>query len=1073
MAKQHPHSLEQISIADWEATPASVKELVSSLLVQELDNISSNEAIDRGNDRLTRFLDAASVGIAVHNAKGDLVYVNQSGKELLTQSPSPKAEKVEELPQAFQIYRSTTQQPYPLEELPSCLALAGEKVHVEDMEVHRPDRIVPLEVMANPIFNPLGEVEYVIATFQDVTARRNSEQALVDSKTRYQQVVEAQTDFVLRSFPDTTITFANPSLCRALGLSLQEVIGMKWIDFADPEDLEPTLQKIAGLNPDNPTFLAENRDLRAGGVIGWTQWLDQGIFNLQGELVGIQSVGRDITTLKQAELEISQQKKLLQLIFDHLPLMVGLYSPTGKVLMINRYLEQLIGWTQAEYATVDVLRECYPDRADYEAVMQHIITADSSWNESRLRTRDGRTLDTTWTQIRLADGRSISFGLDITEQKRLVASLAEINQELEIRVAQRTEALQQQEELLREAQQVAHLGSWELFVATGEVVWSPELFQIFGYDPGQPIPSFEQQSRIFVLEDYQRLTYLVDRAIQYGEPYEADLQIIRKDGSLGYVFAKGQPHLDEEGRVSRLVGIAMDIGDRKRAEQEIIRSRDLREAIFNESTDALFLVNTETGVILDCNQRAVELFEVADKTGLLGTVGHNFQREHFTDHELESIRQDILTNGIWTQELEYVSQEGNYFWGNIAVKEVMVAGEIITLTRITDISDRKRAEQEIIQNRDLREAIFNELADALFLVDSETLLTVDCNQKAVELFEVKDKADLIGIAGHTLQRYQFTIEELAEINRDMETNGFWSREIEYVTQRGNCFWGSIVAKPIAVAGKTMNLVRVTDVSDRKLSEAKIQQTTKQLETANRELEAFAYSVSHDLRAPLRAIDGFSKALLEDYGDRFDEEAQDYFDRIHRAVERMGELIDDLLRLSRVSRAEIQYGKVNLTKLVQDIATNLQESHPERRVEFAIVPEAIVYADNNLMRVVLENLLQNAWKFTSHHPTARIEFGILKDGEATQGATLGEIPRKIPPEIIYFIRDDGAGFDMAYATMLFGVFQRLHNTHEFPGTGIGLATVQRVIHRHGGQIWAEGAVEAGATIYFTLPNQNPT
>lgn len=940
MAKQHPHSLEQISIADWEATPASVKELVSSLLVQELDNTSTSEAIDRGNDRLTRFLDAASVGIAVHNAKGDLVYVNQSGKELLTQSPSPKAEKVEELPQAFQIYRSTTQQPYPLEELPSCLALAGEKVHVEDMEVHRPDRIVSLEVMANPIFNPLGEVEYVIATFLDITHRRNSEQALVESKTRYQQVVEAQTDFVLRSFPDTTITFANPSLCRALGLSLQEVIGMKWIDFANPEDLEPTLQKIARLNPDNPTFLAENRDLRANGAISWTQWLDQGIFNLQGELVGIQSVGRDITILKQAQLEISQQKELLQLTFDHLPLMVGLYSSTGKFVMINRHLEQLIGWTQAEYATVDVLRECYPDPADYEAVMQHIITADSSWKDFKTKVRDGRILDTSWVQIRLANGRMIGIGQDITEQKRLVASLAEINQELEIRVAQRTEALQQQEELLREAQQVAHLGSWEFFVATGEVAWSPELFQIFGYDPDQPIPSFEQQSRIFVLEDYQRLTYLVNRAIQFGEPYEADLQIIREDGFLGYVFVKGQPQIEEDGQVSRLVGIAMDI------------------------------------------------------------------------------------------------------------------------------SDRKRAEQEIIQNRDLREAIFNELADALFLVDSETLLTIDCNQKAVELFEVKDKADLIGIAGHSLQRYQFTLEELAAINQDMKTNGFWSREIEYVTQQGNCFWGNIVAKPIMVAGRTMNLVRVTDVSDRKLSEAKIQQTTKQLETANRELETFAYSVSHDLRAPLRAIDGFSKALMEDYGEQFDEEAQDYFDRIHRAVERMGDLIDDLLRLSRVSRAEVQHSRVNLSRLVQEIATNLQESEPSRQVEFAIVPEAIVYADTNLMRVVLENLLQNAWKFTSHHPTARIEFGIL---EENNGENSGEIPQETHGGKRYFIRDDGAGFDMAYATMLFGVFQRLHDIHEFPGTGIGLATVQRVIHHHGGRVWAEGVVEAGATIYFTLPN----
>ncbi len=1065
MAEQYPHSLEQISIADWEATPASVKELVSSLLAQELDKASTCEAT---NYRLIRFLDAASVGIGVHDAAGNLVYMNQAGKELLTdaQNSVPNIEKKEDIAQSFRVYSSVTNQPYPQEKIPSSLALAGQKAQADDLEIHHVDRIIPLEVLASPIFNSQGQVEYVIATFQDITARRNSEQALMVSKTRYQQVVEAQTDFVLRSFPDTTITFANPSLCRALGHPLEEVIGMKWIDFADPEDLQPILQKIKQLTPENPSFLVENRDLRAGGAIGWTQWLDQGIFNLQGELVGIQSVGRDITALKQAELALLQQQELLQSIFDNMPVMAAISSPAGEVLIINQYLEKVLGWTQTDYQTMDVLRECYPDPADYEATLRHIQSADTNWMESKTRVKDGQIIDTTWTQCRLADGRTVSFGLDITEQKRLVTSLAQLNQELEIRVAQRTEALQQQEELLREAQQVAHLGSWELFVATGEVVWSPELFQIFGYDPDQPIPSFEQQSRIFVLEDYQRLTYLVDRAIRFGEPYEVDLQIIREDGSLGYIFAKGQPKVDKDGQVSRLVGIAMDISDRKQAEQEVIRRRDLQEAIFNESTDALFLVNPQTGLTIDCNRRAVEIFEVDHRAELIDIDGCQLHRSPFTPEETWAMVQEVITKGIWSQEVEYATRRGNYFWGSVAIKTITVAGTEMHLVRIADISDRKRAEQEIIHSRDLREAIFNELADALFLVDSETLLTIDCNQKAVEIFGVAEKSELIGIEGHTLQRNQFTLDELAAIDREMVTNGFWSREIEYVTQQGTYFWGSLAAKPIEVAGKTMNLVRVTDISDRKQAEAKIQQTAQQLETANQELETFAYSVSHDLRAPLRAIDGFSKALIEDYGDRFDAEAKDYFDRIHRAVERMGDLIDDLLRLSRVSRAEVQSSRLNLSKLVQEIATNLRDLEPERRVEFAIAPEAIVYADRNLMQIVLENLLQNAWKFTSHHPTARIEFGIIEHRGETQGTTQS----KTPPETIYFIRDDGAGFDMDYATMLFGVFQRLHNTNEFPGTGIGLATVQRIIHRHSGQVWAEGAVEAGATIYFTLPSQ---
>lgn len=1189
MAEQYPQSLEQIPIADWEATPNSVKRLVSSLMTKNLNKGSiaeiSQKSCDDKDSRLTQFLDATSVGIAVHSAGGDLIYINHAGRELLTDthSPIPKTGKLEQLPRTFSLYRSTDHQPYPPEQLPSCLALAGGKTHVDDLEVHHDDCIIPLEVIAHPIFNAQGQVEYVIATFQDITDRRNSEQALEKSEMSYQRVVEAQTDFILRSSPDTTITFANPSLCKALGYPQEQVVGLQWINFADSHDLESILRKIKQLNPQNPSFLAENRDLRAEGMIGWTQWLNQGIFDAQGKLVEIQSVGRDITARKQAESELQSQKEILQLIFDNMPVMAAIFSSTGEILIINQYLERVLGWTAAEYQTIDVLRECYPDPAEYEKVLQHIESADSSWLESPTRTKDGRILYTTWTQLRLNDGRILSFGLDITEQKHLVASLAQINQELEIRVAQRTEALQQQESMLREAQRVARLGSWEMIVATGEVFWSPELFQILGYDPDQPPPNYTQQRRNFVPEDYQRLNFLVDRAIKFGESYEIDLQIIREDGSLGYIFAKGQPTLDADGQLRRLMGIAMDISDRKaaeaalaeleaqnramlqaipdlmfrvnragvylsysgskellvslgskeivgqlmidilepehyqrqvhhmnvaletrqtqvyeqevtisgnfqqeevrvvpiedkeevlfiirnisarkQAEQELIRSRDLREAIFNESTDALFLVSSQTGLTIDCNHRAAEIFEVENKAELIGIDGCQLHRYPFTREETLAMHQEVITKGIWHREIEYVTQKGNYFWGSIAIKTILVAGMGMHLVRIADISDRKQAEQEIIHSRDLREAIFNESTDALFLVDSQTLITLDCNQRATELFMVADKAELIGITGHTLQRQQFTEDELASINQDLATKGYWSREIEYITRQGNYFWGNLAAKPIVVAGKTMNLVQVTDITNRKQAEAKIQLTAQQLETANQELEAFAYSVSHDLRAPLRAIDGFSKALIEDYGDHFDAEAKDYFDRIHRAIERMGDLIDDLLRLSRISRAEVLYGRVNLSKLVQKIAANFQELEPERRVEFVIAPKAIAYADTNLMRVVLENLLQNAWKFTSHHLTARIEFGIIPP----QGKS--QIESQV--ETVYFIRDDGAGFDMAYATMLFGVFQRLHNTNEFPGTGIGLATVQRIIHRHGGRVWAEGFVESGATIYFTLPNQ---
>jgi light-regulated signal transduction histidine kinase (bacteriophytochrome) len=234
-------------------------------------------------------------------------------------------------------------------------------------------------------------------------------------------------------------------------------------------------------------------------------------------------------------------------------------------------------------------------------------------------------------------------------------------------------------------------------------------------------------------------------------------------------------------------------------------------------------------------------------------------------------------------------------------------------------------------------------------------------------------------------------------------------------------------------------------------EQRVHERTAQLKEANSELEAFSYSVSHDLRAPLRSIDGFSQALLEDYPEKLDEQGKDYLRRVRAGSQRMAGLIDDMLKLSRVVRDVMKRETVDLSAMARSVAEELRRAEPDRLVTFSIQEPLTAQGDPQLLRVVLENLFGNAWKFTAQREKARIEFGLSV----------------INDKATYFVRDDGAGFDMLYADKLFIPFQRLHAFSEFSGTGIGLSIVQRIIHRHGGEIRAEGAPGQGAAMYFTL------
>ncbi len=377
---------------------------------------------------------------------------------------------------------------------------------------------------------------------------------------------------------------------------------------------------------------------------------------------------------------------------------------------------------------------------------------------------------------------------------------------------------------------------------------------------------------------------------------------------------------------------------------------------------------------------------------------------------------------------------------------------------VQDITDRRRAEEALRKSEERHRIILQTAMEGFWLADTQGRL--------LEVNEAYSR-----MSGYSVQELlAMRIPELEAVEAPDET----AARIQQIVARGEALFesrhrrkdGSVFDVEVSVQYRPADggrlVVFLRDITERKRAEEAVRQLnaeleqrvrdrTVQLEVANRELESFSYSVSHDLRGPLRGIDGWSLALVEEYRDKLDPQACEYLDYIRSDAQRMGQLIDDMLRLAHVSRGRMQLASVDMGAISQAVAARLQERQPDRQVEFKVEPGLTASGDAGLLEIALTNLIDNAWKFSSKRPVARIELGRTEtDGRSA-----------------FFIRDNGVGFDMAYVHKLFGPFQRLHKSSEFPGTGIGLAIVQRVVHRHNGRVWAEAQPDGGATFYFTL------
>jgi PAS domain S-box-containing protein len=563
--------------------------------------------------------------------------------------------------------------------------------------------------------------------------------------------------------------------------------------------------------------------------------------------------------------------------------------------------------------------------------------------------------------------------------------------------------------------------------------------------------------RLLMPEDVDRYR---DALSQFQESKPLEIRWRRKDGTLYWADIRAVPVWDARGQIVAMQGISRDISDRVGLEEEL----RLKSAALEAAANAIVMTDAE-GRIIWVNRAFTQLtgYEAAEVLGRNPRVLKSGVQD---DAVYEQLWKTIGAGNVWQGEIVNRHKDGHLYTEEMTITPVASRlGEITHYIAIKqDVTVRRQAEEELRQSELCFRALAENMLDLVAILDRDGVIRYaspshfSCNGFHPE--------DLVGRSAFDFVHPDDVASLRATFVARVESEGYSART-QYRFRHRDGSWRVVegVARNLygdpSVQGVLVNSRDITErvqaeeeiLSLNRQLEQRVRERTAALEAANHELESFSYSVSHDLRAPLRSIDGFSEALLEDHAAQLDERGKYYLSRLRAASRHLLDLIGDLLQLSRVGRYELERRRVDLSALAAEVVAELREREPDRRVEVSLGAGLEVSADPTLLRQMLGNLLGNAWKYTGKKEGAHIELGSVdRDGER-----------------VYFVRDDGVGFDMTYAERIFESFQRLHSSNEFEGTGVGLATVRRILSRHGGRAWAEGAVGTGATFFFTLPD----
>ena len=957
---------------------------------------------------------------------------------------------------------------------------SGQSPSLDYRVVHKDGSIHFLHAEGKVEFDLAGTPIRSIGTVQDITTQKQAEDALRESEEKYKKLHETAGVGIGYYSPDGKVISFNNLAAQHMGGNPEDFVRKSIYELFPKAAADLYMDRIqkAVFSEDAQEY-EDKVDLP--GDQKWFLSTFTRIMNSSNQVIGVQIISSDITKSKQEEEFLRENEELFRTMFESSMMGISLVGINGQFIKMNDAFCDILGFSREELLQKKFADITYEeDKAISEEKYSQLYSGHKqSVNfEKRYVKKDGNVI---WACLSISaihdhDNRVqyfITFTEDITARKNA------------------------EKELLSSHSQITRIinslqDSYIQADLSGKIITvNPTAVKMFGYGSTEEMLGLTAMD-LYVDRSDRDLLFL--KLKEHNQVNDFVCKGLRKDGTSFWASLNVQLVVDEYGNVTGSEGAIRHISERSNAEKSLIDSEMRYKNIFDSVPVSISIEDfsfvydqlenlRKSGVsdlqkylgehpdfsknaakkivVTDVNEHSISLYHATSKNQLLNSLEVIIAHESYKAFERELL-------AIWDKKAVF---EDDFVNKTVDGKKIIVrviihfpqtrTGFSNVLVKKTDITEQRRIEQELKQSEEKFRLSFMTGLDAFSWTAMEDGRILEINPVFEELYGYK-REELIGKTTLELGLYCDPIDR-EKIVSEIKANGM----VKDVEAKGRRKDGSEFIASISISSAHLNdkyyLLAVTrDITERKQTEEKIRQLnadleqrvkerTAQLQIANNELESFSYSVSHDLRAPLRGIDGYSSVLKEDYINKLDPEAVLFIDKVRAEIQRMNKLIDGLLDLSHITSSTIETKRINLSEHAQIIVSRLKQEKPDQKADFVIQPGLVADGDPNLLDIVLTNLLGNAFKYSSKASNPRIQFGQeLIDGRQ-----------------VFFVRDNGVGFNMQNAQKLFMPFQRFHNKDEFEGTGIGLATVKRIISKHNGRVWADAKVNEGATFYFTL------